>query len=103
MRVFDKTADLASGELWAKEVDGPLPPSAGTISETGTATHFLLLLTAAEAAVLCRTSVRTWRTWDSAGKVPRPIRIGRAKLWRPDELREWVAEGCPERSVWNHR
>jgi predicted DNA-binding transcriptional regulator AlpA len=62
-----------------------------------------LLLTAAEAAALCRTSVRTWRAWDAAGKVPRAIRIGRAKLWRPDELREWVAAGCPERSIWNHR
>lgn len=59
-----------------------------------------LLLTAVEAATACRTSVRTWRTWDAAGRVPRPINIGRAKLWRPLELVDWVAAGCPPRAQW---
>ena len=61
------------------------------------------LLTGAEAAEVCRTSLRTWRSWDSAGKVPKPVRIGRAKLWRASELREWIAAGCPERRAWNAR
>jgi hypothetical protein len=59
-----------------------------------------LLLTTAEAAVLCRTSPRSWRSWDAAGRVPAAIRIGRAKLWRPLELIDWVAAGCPPRADW---
>jgi hypothetical protein len=59
-----------------------------------------LLFTAAEAAALCNTSVRTWRAWDATGKIPRAIRIGHKVFWRPDELRAWVAAGCPERATW---
>jgi hypothetical protein len=58
------------------------------------------LLTAPEAAAHCRVSLRTWRSWDAAARVPSPIRIGRAKLWRPLELADWIAAGCPDRSVW---
>jgi hypothetical protein len=59
-----------------------------------------LLLTLKEAAAACRTSPRTWRTWDALGKVPAPIRIGRMKFWRPRELEDWVATGCPARKYW---
>jgi len=59
-----------------------------------------LLLTAAEAAASCRTSLRTWRSWDSAGMVPASVQLGRVKLWRPLELADWVAAGCPARSAW---
>ena len=61
----------------------------------------LLLLTAVEAAATCRTSVRTWRAWDAAGRVPRAVRIGRAKLWRPQELADWITAGCPARALWH--
>jgi prophage regulatory protein len=60
-----------------------------------------LLLTAAEAAALCARSVRTWHTWNAAGFIPKPIRIGRSTLWRADELRAWVAAGCPCREKWD--
>ena len=60
-----------------------------------------LLLSASQAAAVCNTSVRTWRMWDAAGKIPRAIRIGRSTYWRPEELRAWVAAGCPERARWN--
>ena len=59
-----------------------------------------LLLTAREAASLCGKALRTWRTWDAAGLIPQPIRIGRSTLWRADELRAWVAAGCPKRRDW---
>jgi len=62
-----------------------------------------LLLTADEAASLCRTSTRTWRSWDAGGKIPLPIRIGRAKLWRREELEAWIDAGCPERALWHSR
>jgi predicted DNA-binding transcriptional regulator AlpA len=59
-----------------------------------------LLLRAADAAALCKVSLRTWRGWDVAGRVPQPVRIGRAVFWRLDELRAWVAAGCPDRGIW---
>jgi len=59
-----------------------------------------LLLRAADAARLCRVSLRTWRAWDATGNVPQPVRIGRAVFWRLDELRAWVAAGCPDRATW---
>ena len=59
-----------------------------------------LLLRAPNAAALCSTSVRTWRMWNAAGKIPRPIRIGRSTYWRPNELNAWVAAGCPDRVTW---
>ncbi len=59
-----------------------------------------LLLTARDAAVMCGKSVRTWRSWDAAGLIPRPMRINRSTLWRADELRAWVSAGCPRRAEW---
>jgi len=59
-----------------------------------------LLLTAPQAAALCSTSLRTWRTWDAAGKIPMAIRIGGKVLWRSEELRAWVEAGCPDRETW---
>jgi len=62
-----------------------------------------LLVSADDAAALCGKSLRTWRSWDSAGWIPRPVRIGRSTMWRADELRAWVAARCPSRSVWEAR
>jgi len=59
-----------------------------------------LLLRAHEAAALCGKSERTWRRWDTAGLVPAPMRIGRATLWRPEDLRAWIRAGCPDRVTW---
>jgi predicted DNA-binding transcriptional regulator AlpA len=63
----------------------------------------MLLVTAKRAAQICGKSLRTWRTWDSAGLIPQPVRIGRSTLWRIDELREWIAAGCPRRQEWEAR
>ena len=63
----------------------------------------VLLLTARQAASRCGKSLRTWRTWDAAGWVPRPVRIVRSTLWRADELRLWVEAGCPRRGEWEAR
>ena len=71
--------------------------SNGRISPNGSSP---LLLRAPQAAVTCSVSIRTWRAWDAAGKIPQPIRIGRSTLWRTDELRAWVAAGCPRRKDW---
>jgi predicted DNA-binding transcriptional regulator AlpA len=62
-----------------------------------------LLVKAKTAAAMCGKSLRTWRTWDAAGWIPRPVRIGRSTLWRVDELREWIVAGCPRRAEWEAR
>jgi len=62
-----------------------------------------LLITARVACSMCGKSLRTWRTWDSAGLIPQPVRIGRSTLWRVEELKAWVAAGCPRRAEWEAR
>lgn len=58
------------------------------------------LISAREAAGLCGRSERSWRTWDAAGLIPQPVRIGRSTLWRRDELQAWIKAGCPRREEW---
>ncbi len=54
-----------------------------------------LLVPAAEVARLLNVSTRTlWRQL-SAGQIPRPVRFGGTVRWPIDELRKWIAEGCP--------
>jgi predicted DNA-binding transcriptional regulator AlpA len=56
---------------------------------------------AAQAARLCGVSRATWYSLRKAGRVPRPVRLGRRVLWRVEELREWMAAGCPPLSRWD--
>jgi predicted DNA-binding transcriptional regulator AlpA len=63
-------------------------------------------LLAADAAALAprlSVSLRTVRTWDAAGKLPKGIKIGGRKLWRVSEIDAWLAAGCPERVEWEAR
>lgn len=54
-----------------------------------------ILIRADEVARLMGVSERTlWRLL-SAGKVPKPLRIGRNTRWRLAEVRDWIAGGCP--------
>ena len=75
----------------------------GNQGEKTSSTVVPLLASARDAAAMCGKSLRTWRTWDAAGWIPQPVRIGRSTLWRVDELREWVAAGCPRREEWEAR
>lgn len=61
------------------------------------------LVSAQEAAAICGIALRTWWTWDAAGFVPRPVRIGGSTRWRYDELQHWIAAGCPRRDEWEAR
>jgi hypothetical protein len=62
-----------------------------------------ILVTGSQAASLFSKSLRTWRSWDAAGLIPSPVRIGRSKLWSLEELNLWVASGCPHRKEWEAR
>ena len=54
------------------------------------------------AKLLCA-GVRTVRTWDAAGKLPAPVRIGGRVVWRVDEIRAWLDAGAPDRETWAAR
>jgi prophage regulatory protein len=54
-----------------------------------------LLISAADFAQLLQVSTRTlWRQL-SAGQIPPPVRFGGTVRWRLEEIRKWIAEGCP--------
>jgi predicted DNA-binding transcriptional regulator AlpA len=55
-----------------------------------------LLLRAAEVGALMGASER-W-IWDkaSAGKLPKPLRIGRFVRWRRRDIEAWIEAGCPD-------
>ena len=39
----------------------------------------------------------------SAGKFPRPIKLGRSTRWVKDELLAWIAAKCPPLGKWEKR
>ena len=66
--------------------------------------HRPLLVSARDAARLCGVSVATWHRLASAGRCPAPLRLSRGCVrWRAEDLRDWVAAGCPSRREWEAR
>jgi predicted DNA-binding transcriptional regulator AlpA len=59
-----------------------------------------LLVDAGTAASMCGIGRTLWYDLRSAGRVPEPIRLGRRRLWRVDELQAWIAAGCPGQNRW---
>jgi predicted DNA-binding transcriptional regulator AlpA len=59
-----------------------------------------LALAAAEVAKMLGISERHLWALNSSGRLPRPLRLGRAVRWPVEELRNWSAAGAPERSRW---
>ena len=62
-----------------------------------------LVVAANRLAKLLDGSVRSIRTWDAAGKLPAPIRIGGRVVWRVQEIRAWLEAGAPNRDEWEAR
>lgn len=62
-----------------------------------------LVVNARLLARLLSCGVRTIRTLDASGKLPKPIRIGGSVVWLVDEIREWLACGAPDRESWEAR
>lgn len=42
----------------------------------------------------------TIRKWQVNGKIPAPVRIGRAVKWRLQEIEAWIKASCPPRAKW---
>lgn len=59
-----------------------------------------LLLGRVELAAALGVSTATLDRLDSAGKVPRAIKLGGRKLWRRAEVEAWLAANAPERAEW---
>lgn len=54
------------------------------------------LIAADQLADMLDVSTRTvWRLL-STGRMVQPIRIGGSVRWRLDDVRGWIAKGCPE-------
>jgi predicted DNA-binding transcriptional regulator AlpA len=59
-----------------------------------------LVVDARQLAKMLGASLRSIRTWDVAGKLPAPVRIGGRVFWRLNELRAWLDAGAPDRETW---
>lgn len=62
-----------------------------------------MALAAAEVAGLLGVSLRHLRALDASGRLPRPVRLGRAVRWNRAELAAWLDAGCPPRAEWQAR
>ncbi|RLS97732.1 MAG: AlpA family phage regulatory protein [Planctomycetota bacterium] len=59
-----------------------------------------LVVRAKELAKLLSVSLVHIRRMDSAGKLPKPIRLGGCVSWRRGEIEAWILAGTPNREKW---
>lgn len=59
-----------------------------------------LAIGATATAKLLGVSVRHLWAMNSSGRLPRPVRFGRAVRWNLRELQEWMDMGSPPRDRW---
>jgi excisionase family DNA binding protein len=60
----------------------------------------VLLLDAVSVAEMLNISRTTFYALKAAGRLPKPIRLGRCVRWRIEEIKEWVNVGCPPLHRW---
>lgn len=60
-------------------------------------------MSAADVAQALQISERHLWTLHASGRLPRPIRFGRAVRWPAEQLRAWLAAGAPTRDVWEQQ
>jgi len=77
------------------------PPTTLTTIGYDTPPQQLMAVDAKTLAEMLCCSVRHVERQDVSGKLPAPIRIGRAKRWRITEIDAWLEAGCPDRREWN--
>jgi predicted DNA-binding transcriptional regulator AlpA len=81
----------------------PLRPAPPQDASAPAPTVEPLLVPAGVAGPMCGRSEASWWRDHAAGRIPAPVRLGGRTLWRVQELREWVADGCPPRREWETR
>ena len=60
----------------------------------------LLAFSAQQLADRLGVSLRHCRRLDSAGKLPKPVRLGRSVRWPVAEIENWMDAGAPDRQRW---
>jgi len=85
--------------------DSPAAPHVANLARDNR--HILrprpLTVDAAHLAKLLGVGVRSIRTWDYSGKIPRPLALGGRRVWYLPEVRSWLANGAPSREEWEAR
>lgn len=71
-------------------------------SRTPVATERVVVPVSAVADMLYVSERHIWAL-NSSGRLPRPIRLGRAVRWDRNELERWIAAGAPTREAWERR
>ncbi len=59
-----------------------------------------LALSATQLAKQLGVSLRHVRRMDSAGLLPKPVRLGRSVRWSVEEVHAWMEAGAPDRRRW---
>lgn len=77
-----------------------LPFPTRVSSPPDTAAGAPLVADAKRLAALLGMGLRTIRSMDAAGKLPKPVRISGRVCWRIDEIRAWLDAGAPDREAW---
>lgn len=54
-----------------------------------------VVVTAKQLAMMLQISKRTLFRMRSAGRLPKPVRVGGIVRWRLEDVRNWIANGCP--------
>jgi hypothetical protein len=62
-----------------------------------------LLVDTEQAAAACGVGRATWFRLKSASKTPAPVKLAGRVLYRVDDLKLWVALGCPPRKEFEAR
>lgn len=61
------------------------------------------LLSVKDVCEMLGCSRRTVYRLKDAGQMPMPLKINGMVRWRPDEVENWIACGCPEQRARNPR
>jgi len=60
-----------------------------------------LAISARDLKEMLNVSLRqVWRL-NSAGKLPKSIRLGGSVRWNRQEIMDWFGAGCPDRKTWD--
>lgn len=59
-----------------------------------------LVFSAKDLAKSLDVSLRHIQRMNSAGKLPRPVKLGRCLRWCRDEISRWIEAGTPNRQTW---
>lgn len=74
-----------------------------TITDYVPGVNTLLLANTRELAKMLGVSVRHVERLDSSGRLPKSLRLGRAKRWVVDDIKAWLRAGCPDRRTWTQQ